>query len=196
MRRNFYNSFSRDSSDQISPMGFKPYPATSSLSMRLMSIKYPNNYRMKPSEHIEQELIIQNDGLQAWPNDTYLVFSGVQNQLGVVESLFLGAIGPQQCSEIRISIRMPALFPSSQDRYFLEYEMRYNYKSMSIGVPIKLTILMDSRFRRDSSSSVRLALSEQNSNASNPSNSERKQQHSDRSTPNQNRNVVDDRRDE
>ena len=35
--------------------------------MRLMSIKYPNSYLMKPGQRIEQELIIQNDGECDWP---------------------------------------------------------------------------------------------------------------------------------
>lgn len=46
------------------------------LSMRLMSIKYPNKFKMRAGQYIEQELIIQNDGTVPWPQDTYLVFSG------------------------------------------------------------------------------------------------------------------------
>ena len=84
--------------------------------MRLMSIKYPNNYRMHAGERIEQELIIQNDGQHPWPSDTHLVFSGTQNQLKVVEELKLGAIMPSSCTEIRIPIQMPKCFSEDQDR--------------------------------------------------------------------------------
>ena len=76
--------------------------------MRIMSIKYPNNYKMKTNEQIEQELIIQNDGSLAWPNDTFLVFSGFQNVLGVVEEIYVGNLAPKNCSEISIPIKMPA----------------------------------------------------------------------------------------
>lgn len=72
--------------------------------MRLMSIKYPNNYKMSAGERIEQELIIQNDGDAAWPLDTYLIFSGQYNQLNCVEELYLGAIAPKSCTEIHIPI--------------------------------------------------------------------------------------------
>lgn len=72
--------------------------------MRLMSIKYPNSYPMRLGERIEQELIIQNDGDCDWPEDTFLVFSGAQNHLKVVEELELGPIAPKCCTEIRIPI--------------------------------------------------------------------------------------------
>ena len=109
--------------------------------MRLMSIKYPNKYKMRAGQHIEQELIIQNDGTVPWPDDTYLVFSGSQNQLKVVEELRLGRIMPQSCTEIRIPIKMPHWFPEDQDRFILEYEMRYSYQTIAIGAPFKLVII-------------------------------------------------------
>lgn len=37
---------------------------------------------------------------------------------------------------------MPAQFPFSQDRYVLEYELRHSYLTIMIGVPMKLSILM------------------------------------------------------
>ena len=46
------------------------------LSMRLLNLKYPNNHQMQTDESIEQALVIQNDGLHPWPEDTHLVFSG------------------------------------------------------------------------------------------------------------------------
>ena len=81
--------------------------------MRLMSIKYPNSYLMKRGQRIEQELIIQNDGECDWPSDTFLIFSGYQNQLKVVEELELGAIAPKSCTEIRIPIQMPKWVPDN-----------------------------------------------------------------------------------
>ena len=72
--------------------------------MRLLSLKYPNNYKIKPGERIEQELIILNDGLSAWPKDTYLIFSGSNNLLNVTEEVFLGEVSTQGCSEINLTI--------------------------------------------------------------------------------------------
>ena len=111
-------------------------------SMRLMSIKYPNNIRMKPDESIEQELIIQNDGFMAWPQDTTLAFSGFHNQLKVIEEIHIGPLAPKSCTEVKITIKMPFQFPDNQDRYVLEYELRHSYQTIMIGVPIKLSILM------------------------------------------------------
>ena len=44
---------------------------------------------------------------------------------------------------MRISIKMPAVFPFHRDRYVLEYEMRYQYQTIMIGLPMKLTLLME-----------------------------------------------------
>ena len=121
--------------------------------MRLMSIKYPNNHKMKVNDYIEQELIIQNDGLTAWPQDTCFVFSGNQNQLQVFEEIQIGAVAPKNCSEVKIPIKMPDKFPYNQDRYILEYELRHSYQTILIGVPMKLSILIvnpDSSYKSSS----------------------------------------------
>ena len=48
--------------------------------------------------------MILNDGLYPWPDDTYLVYSGSDNQLKVVEEIKIGAITPQSCTEVYIPI--------------------------------------------------------------------------------------------
>ena len=37
------------------------------LSMRLMSMTYPNNFKVEAGQRIVQEIVIQNDGQVAWP---------------------------------------------------------------------------------------------------------------------------------
>ena len=38
---------------------------------------------------------------------------------------------------------MPCEYPDGQDRYFLEYEMRHTFQTMSIGVPLKLVVVLE-----------------------------------------------------
>ena len=43
---------------------------------------------------------------------------------------------------------MPKSPPDDQDRYFLEYEMRYNFQTNAIGAPLKIVIMtMDEESR-------------------------------------------------
>ena len=107
------------------------------LSMCLKSIKYPNFFKLRPGEEIEQELVIQNDGMHTWPQDAYLIYTAQQNQLKVIEEIKLGAVEPKSCTEILIPIKMPLWFPDNQDRYILEYQMRYNFSTIPIGEPMK-----------------------------------------------------------
>lgn len=107
-----------------------------------MSIKYPNNYKMELGSSIEQELIIQNDGPIPWPADTAIIFSGFQNQLNVVEELAVGAVAPQNCTQIVIPIQMPFDFPENRDRFVFEYELRHSFSTVVIGTPLKLVVIL------------------------------------------------------
>ena len=75
--------------------------------MRLMSIKYPNGFKLRAGESIEQELFIQNDGVEPWPADSHLVFAGTSNPLELVEEIFVGPIAPQDLKQIFVKIKMP-----------------------------------------------------------------------------------------
>ena len=98
-------------------------------SMRLVSMAYPNKHKMKVNEEIEQEFTVENNGQTSWPKDTYLVFSGSQNQLSVTEEVYLGNLAPQCKTDIKIPIKMPPFFPENQDRYVIEYEIRHSYQT-------------------------------------------------------------------
>jgi len=38
--------------------------------------------------------LIENSGSVVWPFDTYMIFSGGKNELGVVEEMYVGMLEP------------------------------------------------------------------------------------------------------
>ena len=136
--------------------------------VRLSSLRYPNNQKLKRSERIEQELTLVNEGSQAWPEDTALVFSGSRNELGVIEEVKIGALAPQCSVDVRIPIVMPNRFPADRDRYVIEYELRYSFQTIVIGAPMKLSILMIKDGSENSQSSMSSSANSPGDNSSGP----------------------------
>lgn len=136
--------------------------------VRLGRLRYPNNQRLKRGERIEQALTLVNEGSQAWPEDTALVFSGSRNELGVIEEVKIGALAPQGTIDVLIPIVMPNRFPADRDRFVIEYELRYSFQAIVLGAPMKLSILMAKDGSEHSQSSMSSSANSPGDNSSGP----------------------------
>ena len=61
--------------------------------MKFVSQRLPDQVKIDNSSSIlTQTLILENEGENAWPFDTYLVFSGNKNELNVPEEIYVGML--------------------------------------------------------------------------------------------------------
>ena len=93
------------------------------LSFRLQNLKVQNNYRASLGETFEQEYIFLNDGQLDWPEDTFLIFSGVQNSFNLEEEIVIGHVPKGESISIQMLITVPTDFEA--ERFSVEYEFRH-----------------------------------------------------------------------
>ena len=57
-------------------------------------MKYMNGHVLQAEECITQQILIENSGSVAWPFDTYMIFSGGNNEFRVAEEVYVGMLEP------------------------------------------------------------------------------------------------------
>ena len=63
------------------------------LSFKVVSLEYPKNFSSgSKMKKLEQLIKLQNDGLDAWPDDTRLVLNEVNTDLKFPKKIVIGSV--------------------------------------------------------------------------------------------------------
>ena len=75
-------------------------------SCRLIDMQYAKDHMFHPSEKaVTQELLLQNDGEQAWPANTFLLLTRAHTDINVARRITIGGEVPK-LAQVRIKFRI------------------------------------------------------------------------------------------
>ena len=109
------------------------------ISYSLIGLQYPINSEFQKGGKLQQVLTLGNDGYVIWPHDTSLFLTKKPKGITVLDEILVGELEPQCQKEILVEI---FAFSCCDDIEILEFELRHNKGTLTIGSSIKMQFKM------------------------------------------------------